>query len=288
MDSDDELSVFGPGPDFIQEGSSSEDSSSEEKDADNYTYTYEDEEQECSLADEEEEDEPQEEPSLELQEEEAEEEELQEELQKKLLDSLKVILGLKSKGGRRETSSKPKHVKQRRKRQASRVAELFEGVLQRASLSLNEVLEHMKEGGELLRKLELGRETQLLANAAVEAAKMPAVGLGGKQQKNKLVGVIAAAAGEGTLPVAKVASLANISVSSVEKLKRSAKDQAPAFTNQMRPARAVISKEEAAAAKVWMHQENPARSGDDRAIAWMTRNKDDFYHEVHLFICMCL
>ena len=41
----------------------------------------------------------------------------------------------------------------------------------------------------------------------------------------------------------------------------------------------MVSEVEQGATRAWMHEENPARSGDSKEICWMTKGKDDFYHE---------
>jgi hypothetical protein len=44
-----------------------------------------------------------------------------------------------------------------------------------------------------------------------------------------------------------------------------------------RPTR--VSEAEKVATRRWMNKENPARSGDNKAICWMTKGRDDFYYE---------
>ena len=41
----------------------------------------------------------------------------------------------------------------------------------------------------------------------------------------------------------------------------------------------MVSELEQVATRRWMHAENPARSGDNKEICWMTKGADDFYHE---------
>jgi hypothetical protein len=41
----------------------------------------------------------------------------------------------------------------------------------------------------------------------------------------------------------------------------------------------MVSELEQVATLRWMHKENPARSGDNKEICWMTKSADDFYHE---------
>jgi hypothetical protein len=40
-----------------------------------------------------------------------------------------------------------------------------------------------------------------------------------------------------------------------------------------------LSEAEEVATRSWMRTENPARSGDAKPICWMTKSRDDFYHE---------
>jgi hypothetical protein len=41
----------------------------------------------------------------------------------------------------------------------------------------------------------------------------------------------------------------------------------------------MVTEVEQVATRTWIHAENPARSGDDKEICWMTKGADDFYHE---------
>jgi hypothetical protein len=156
-------------------------------------------------------------------------------------------------------------------------------------LTLEGVMEKMSEGKALLKKLELAKETSVLAEAAVSVS----IAAGGASKKSVL-GLLAQTMTNGTVPTKRIAHLTRTSPSYVRECRRKecerqAKPDPESDVFRMKrtpgprgvaaPSLNIYLQAEIEATRDWFLQMNPARSGDTQERAWMVKGKIDFYHE---------
>ena len=126
-----------------------------------------------------------------------------------------------------------------------------------------------------MEKLQVAQGTTALAETAVELGKADATGRAGKAAMRIVAGTMAQ-----HLPSKSVENLVGKSNSFVVKAKKEVSvSQKPCFDNPPPVSRNPYTEDEKMAVREWMLEKNPARSGDEKARAWMSKTKTAFYSE---------
>jgi hypothetical protein len=147
-----------------------------------------------------------------------------------------------------------------------------------APLALNDVLSHMPAGQAILKELATSAEQRTLAEAARDLGTQA-----GRACKAGVLGVLASGNAQGQMSTARVAEIAGVSQRHVQMARAAAAaGTANTFTAQSKKqgvTRAGVGDVEQSATLAWMRKACPARSGDQRAILWMSKSKEDFFFE---------
>ena len=173
---------------------------------------------------------------------------------------------------------------------ASRAGTLFNDILgmitarqglDQFPLKLEHVLPFIDGGSDLLESSRSADKFQVLANNALVGARAA-----GKKNKAGLVGILARnAKGGGTFPAKRLAVLTATTANWVRRQKRKAIAGESGFFesggegSRHRKAAQRMPELEINSTRAWMVGENPARSGDQKQICWMSQHKTDFYNE---------
>jgi hypothetical protein len=143
-------------------------------------------------------------------------------------------------------------------------------------MELKDVMAHMEQGQRILQEATTSAEQRTLAAAAVDLSHQA-----GRACNAGVLGVMATAGGG--LSTSRIAELTGSAKRTVRHARQAAAAGVPnTFTSQTKVqglTRTAVGEVERRATIAWMHDECPARSGDQQSIHWMSKGKEDFFFE---------